>query len=60
MYSIVVTAIKEEDAELGKVKIRMQYFFENPVDAAKLYQQLGSQSEVIYTNIRATSYEEEA
>ena len=60
MYKMVVTVVKEGDAELGRVKTRMQYFFENPVDAAKFYQQLGSQSDVVYINIRATSYEEEA
>lgn len=60
MYKMVVTVVKEEDAELGRMKSRMQYFFENPVDAAKFYQQLGSQPEVVYINIRATLYEEQA
>ena len=59
MYRVVVTAVKEEDAELGKMKLKLQYYFENAVDAAKCYQQLGSQSDIVYINIRATSYEEE-
>lgn len=59
-YSIVVTAIKEGDAELGKMKTYAQYYFENPVDAVEFYQQLESQSEVVYINIRTTSDEEQA
>lgn len=62
MYSMVVTAVKEEDAELGKKKSCMQYYFENPVDAAKCYldlmQDLTSQSEAACVNIRATLDEE--
>ena len=60
MYKMVVTVVKEGDAELGKMKSRMQYYFEDPVDAVNFYQQVGSQSDVVYINIRATSYEEEA
>ena len=59
-YSTVVTAIKEEDAELGKMKSYMKYYFENAVDAVRFYQQLESQSEVVYINIRTTSDEEQA
>lgn len=61
MYSMVVTAVKEEDAELGKMKCYMKYCFENPVDAAKCYQELmqdASQSEAACVNIRATLDEE--
>ena len=58
MYSTVVTVVKEEDAELGRMKSRMQYFFENPVDAARCYQRLESQSDVVYVNIRATTLDE--
>ena len=58
MYSMVVTVVKEEDAELGKVKSYMQYYFENPVDAVKFYQQLGSQPEVVCISIYATLHEE--
>lgn len=56
MYKTVVTVVK--DTELGRVKL--QYYFKDPVDAANFYQRLESQSEVAYKNIRATSYEEEA
>ena len=60
MYSTVVTVVKEEDGELGRMKSRMQYFFENSVDAARCYQRLESQSEdVVYINIRATTLDEE-
>lgn len=59
-YSIVVTAVKEEEAELGKVKTYAQYYFENPVDAAKLYQQLESQPEVVHINIYAAPGEKQA
>lgn len=58
MYKMVVTIVKEEDAELGKVKSRMQYYFENAVDAVKFYQQFGSRPEVVYINICATLDEE--
>lgn len=60
MYKIVVMAVKEEDAELGKMKTCAQYYFENPVDAVEFYQQLESQSEVVYINICATLDEEHA
>ena len=48
-YSMVVTAIKEEDGELGKMKSYMQYYFENPHDAVEFYQNL--KPEVSYINI---------
>lgn len=50
-YSMVVTAVKEEDAELGKMKGYMQYYFENPADAVEFYQNL--KPEVAYINICA-------
>ena len=53
MYRMVVTVVKEGDAELGKMKSRAQYYFENPVDAAEFYQQVGSQPDVVYINICA-------
>lgn len=59
-YSVVVTAIKEEDAGLGKMKSHMQYYFENPVDAVEFYQQLKTEPDVVYINICATLDEEQA
>ena len=58
MYKMVVTVVKEEDVELGRMKSRMQFYFEDPIDAVKCYQDFVSQSEVVYVNIRATSDEE--
>lgn len=55
MYKMVVTVVK--DTELGRVKL--QYYFKEPVDAANFYQRLESQSEVAYINIRATSDEKQ-
>ena len=52
-YSMVVAVVKEEHAELGEVRSRMYYYFENPMDATKFYQQLGSQPDVVYINICA-------
>ena len=52
-YSMVVTVVKEEHAELGEVRSRMFYYFENAIDAVKFYQQLGSQPDVVYINICA-------
>lgn len=60
MYRMVVTVVKEGDAELGKMKSRIQYYFENPVDAVRCYQDLMSHSEVVYINIRATLDEKQA
>lgn len=57
--SMIVVAIKEEDAELGRVKSYTQYYFENPVDAAKFYQQLESQPEVIYANMYSATLDYE-
>ena len=53
-YSTVVTATREEDVELGKMKSYMQCYFENPVDAVKFYQLLKSQPEVVHINIYET------
>lgn len=55
MYKMVVTVVKEEDAALGKMKSRIQYYFESPVEAVECYQDFVSQPEVVYVNIRATS-----
>ena len=53
MYKMIVTVVKEGDAESGKMKSRMQYYFESTADAARFYQQLGSQPDVVYINICA-------
>lgn len=53
MYKMVVMAVKEEDAELGKMRSQMQYYFESPVDAAEFYQQLKKELDVVYITICA-------
>ena len=54
-YSVVVTATIEEDAEFGKMKTDMVCYFENAINAAKFYQQLESQPEVIHIDIHTMS-----
>ena len=57
MYKMVVTVVKEGDAELGKMKCYMECCFANPVDAVKFYQQLGSQPQVVHIDISVTTSE---
>ena len=58
-YSVVVTAIKDNDTEVGR-RTKMQYYFEDAVEAVEFYQSLHSQPGLIYLNIRTTSDEEQA
>ena len=58
-YSVVVTAIKDNDTEVGK-RTKMKYYFEDAVEAVEFYQSLYSQPGLIYLNICTTSADEKA